>query len=432
MNHLEAQVARRNITPPGPLRLFGYPVERIGRETADPLSATVLVLRQGPLTVALVVLDWCLVDEVEVAAIRAAIGEASSLAPQHVIVSATHTHSAPATIDCWGWGSKEAGYLEFARARVVEAVVEALGKLKPVKIGVGTVRTDIGINRREVSLAGEVMLGSNPYGPYDDEMTVVRFEGQRGTVAQLVHAGAHPTARGHHPAVSRDWPGVMLDRIEKITGAPTLFLNGAFGDIAPRCSVRGSVGDGPIAAEEVGLRAAFHALECWRSIKSFETGRLHGLSENFELPLAPLPSLEEAEREFAKQRGSEDAKGEAGCNYQHWRAVVEALQQEPRESRSWEQTIIQLGPVALVPFAGEIFSEIALRLKRASPFQHTLCLGTTNGSHGYYVTREARARGGYEVWVARAYGARLLAANIDDFLVQENARLLQRLRNEAA
>ncbi|MBZ0172351.1 MAG: hypothetical protein K8E66_08235, partial [Phycisphaerales bacterium] len=84
-----------------------------------------------------------------------------------------------------------------------------------------------------------------------------------------------------------------------------------------------------------------------------------------------------------------------------------------------------VGPVALVPLPGEPFAEIVLRLRHRSPVQHTLVASTTNGASGYFVTREARARGGYEVWVARAMGAYLPADNLDDVLVEENLRLLR-------
>ena len=40
-------------------------------------------------------------------------------------------------------------------------------------------------------------------------------------------------------------------------------------------------------------------------------------------------------------------------------------------------------------------------------------------------------RGGYEVWVARAFGTYLLADNIDDVLVEENLRLLRDLSQQA-
>lgn len=96
------------------------------------------------------------------------------------------------------------------------------------------------------------------------------------------------------------------------------------------------------------------------------------------------------------------------------------------------QTITRLGPVAIVPFPGEPFAEIVLRLRVASPFAHTLCASTTNGSFGYFVTRESLHRGGYEVWVARAFGAYILAENIDDVLVETNLHLLRELQRSSA
>jgi len=53
-------------------------------------------------------------------------------------------------------------------------------------------------------------------------------------------------------------------------------------------------------------------------------------------------------------------------------------------------------------------------------------VGTNNGHYGYLVTCEARARGGYEVWVMRAFSEYLLAENLDDVLVMENIQLLQK------
>jgi hypothetical protein len=66
-------------------------------------------------------------------------------------------------------------------------------------------------------------------------------------------------------------------------------------------------------------------------------------------------------------------------------------------------------------------------LRDGSPFPYTLCASTTNGSFGYFVTRESLHRGGYEVWVARAMGPYLLAETIDDVLVETNLRLLREL-----
>ena len=174
-----------------------------------------------------------------------------------------------------------------------------------------------------------------------------------------------------------------------------------------------------------GLRAASDALRAWRGIKEFRHLDLQTYSQALTLPHAPLPALEEARQQATEYADGEALRGARHAEWRYWNAVLAAHETELAQSHDWQQTITRIGPVVFVPFAGEVFSEIALRLKKASPFAHTLCLGTSNGSHGYYVTREARARGGYEPWVAKAYGAYILADNIDDVLVRENLRLLQ-------
>jgi hypothetical protein len=429
---LRAGIARRDITPEIGSTLFGYSGQRRAETVDDGLNATALFLKSDDCNSCIVSLDWCLIDEIEIAHLRELISQATKLAPENITFHATHTHSGPVTVDCWGWGRRDEQYLKLARPRIVEAVLEAGSTPVAVRVGIGKIQTDIGVNRREVRLDGSVSLGFNEWGPRDTDMTIVRFESIQagstpGTLATLVHANAHPTSRGADPAISRDWPGVMMDRVEQLTGAPVLFLNGAFGDVAPRTTIGGVTGDAGKAAREVGLRAALHAMQAWREIKEFRDLDLQTSNAKIALPFSDLPAREEAETQRAQYAGQENAKGAGEAEWRYWNAVLEAHDAPRQTAREWSQSITRLGPIVFVPFAGEIFSEIALRLKQASPFSHTLCLGTSNGSHGYYVTREARARGGYEVWVAKAYGAYLPAENIDDVLVQENLKLLQAL-----
>ena len=44
----------------------------------------------------------------------------------------------------------------------------------------------------------------------------------------------------------------------------------------------------------------------------------------------------------------------------------------------------------------ELFGEIAMKIRRASPFPHTFYFGLTNGSLLYLPTEQAFAEGGYE------------------------------------
>lgn len=423
-----AGIARRDITPPLGTELFGYPLKRIGNAVADGLNATALVLQNGNQSAAIVSLDICLIDEEDVAAIREEVSKATNIDGASITICATHTHSAPTTVGVWGWGEKDRTYLNSIRAGIALAVLQAQNNLQACRVGFGKTATDIGINRREVLLDGTVGgEQKNPWGPYDSDLTAVRFESASGTVATLVHLGAHPTSRGTEASISRDWPGVTVDRLETVTGAPVLFLNGAFGDVGPRTTCGGYIGDGAPAAAEVGLRAAADAMRAWKSIKEFRDVSLQVETSVMHLPNAPLPAREEAEREIAARIEDENERGAAGLEWRYWREVLRAHDVPAQPTRDWRQTLTRIGPLVLVPFAGEIFSEIALRLKHHSPFAYTLCAGASNGSHGYYVTRDSRPRGGYEPWVARGYGAYILADDIDDFLVRENLRLLEEL-----
>lgn len=427
-SQLHVGVGRTDLTPPLGTRLQGYAVEgRVAEKIADPLHSTALVLERDGLKVAWVSLDLAIVEDEEVEMIRAGVQAKTGIDPANVTVCSIQNHCAPATQSVFGWGDKDEAYVEAALPKIVDSVAKAATRLDAARLGIGTVHSDVGINRREILEDHSVTLGFNPWGAYDPEMTVLRFEGENGPIVTVVHYGAHPTAIGPEPVVSRDWPGVMIDRLEKITGAMTLFINGAVGDVAPRTNIHDVVGDGLPAAVEVGSRAATHALSAFNSVKEFRDVELAARTDEIFLPYSPLPTLEEARSEMALAEPHKDKWGGPMCNYFHWKAVLDAHSRPHLKGKTLAQTLTRLGPVVLVPFPGEPFAETVLRLRHYSPFQHTLCASTTNGSNGYFVTRESRHRGGYEVSVAKALGAYIFSENIDDVLVEENLRLLRRL-----
>ncbi len=146
------------------------------------------------------------------------------------------------------------------------------------------------------------------------------------------------------------------------------------------------------------------------------------------LPYRPLPSLDTVRQKL------EGACRDAGrtcldtAELQYWKNVKDEYDKgDIRKEKVRLQTITRLGPVILVPFSGEPFAQIVLRLKTYSPFQHSLCLSTTNGSDGYYATRDSLHRGGYEVEVAKAFSPYIFAEDIDDVLIRENMSIIRAL-----
>ena len=305
---LKAGFARTDVTPAMGTPLLGYPVEgRKAESVRDGLNANALVLERDGLEAVVLGLDICILDEVEVEAIRQGVRDRTGISGDHVTVCAIQSHSGPSTLNLWGWGVKDMPYIELLLDRTFEAVEAAHKAKQPATMGIGTTQSDVGVNRREVRENHEVALGVNPWGPYDPDMTVLRFEGKDGPIATMIHYGAHPTVFSrNNRAVSRDWPGVMVDRVEALTGAPTFYINGAVGDVAPRMSVLHAVGDGETALMEVGTRAAMDAIRAYRSVKNFQDASLSVIAEDTNLPYRPLPPLEEAKREFALAEPTKD------------------------------------------------------------------------------------------------------------------------------
>ena len=75
----------------------------------------------------------------------------------------------------------------------VNAIVRANQKRTRVGLGVATVMSETGVNRRGITQRHQIGAHLNKWAVYDPEMTVLRFESTSGTLANIVHYGAHPT-----------------------------------------------------------------------------------------------------------------------------------------------------------------------------------------------------------------------------------------------
>ena len=433
---LKVGFGRTDITPGLGVRLGGYGVEeRPAEEIFDNLHSTAMVLEQDNTKAVIINLDWICIEEHWVEQIRSDINKRTGIIKENISVCTIHTHSAPNTLNFWGWGNSEDEYISSVLPEISRSVDIAIEDLQKVEIGIAATESLVGVNRRGIGKDNGFNFVGDPNGSLDSTMTVIHFKNKSGNSGILVHYGAHCTAMGCNRMVSRDWTGVMKDRIESQFNAPVLFLNGAIGDIGPRTNVcrdggfSAGGGDGVESVREVGYRAATDALRALISIKEWRRDfQLNILVEDIFLPYAPLEPLEKAEAAKIEWEDRQNEFGTPMCEYMHACSVIETHKKALLEGRSFTQTITQIGPVAIVPMPGEIFSGISLRIRQQSPFQYTLCSSVSNGSLCYFPTREARHRGGYETWVGKATGAYLFADNIDDALVEENTKLLNKIR----
>ena len=81
--------------------------------------------------------------------------------------------------------------------------------------------------------------------------------------------------------------------------------------------------------------------------------------------------------------------------------ILETVEKQNVPLLAEVQVIALSDELAIVALPGEIFVELGLALKKASPFKTTLIAELANGSVGYVPNREAYPQGNYEIVSAR-------------------------------
>ncbi len=436
-------VAREIITPPLGTLLSGYVCRRPAASVNDDLTVNAIAFSQGELCGVMLSVDVVSFAEKHSSKIREMISKETGIPFKNITVSAIHTHSGPQIRESKGWGAENTEFNEqILIPQCVKAAKTAANSMRPAVMGVGVTESKVGINRREIMPDGSVRLGQNPYGVYDPEMTVVSFKGLDGEpIVNLVHYGCHGTACGRGLEITRDWPGVMVDRVAEETGAPTVFFNGAEGDVGPRISNGRTTGDwGVREAEdrpygqikyvyELGSVASIDAMRAYNQIKEYREVKLQIVTGELCLPYEAPPSKEEIVKKLDELSRLDSLMGVQVREYEKLKTLLKVYESGNKHESELclEQTLIAFNSTVFVPFKFEMFSEITLRLRTYSPFQNTLSLSNTNGTEGYLPTHDQLVRGGYEIAVFKTREPYKFVDNTDDVIINENLKLLEKM-----
>lgn len=220
---LEAGAARVDVTPSSPAYMAGFKINKRHTEVNDPITVRALALRRGELTVVLVGCDLIGLHHYQVEEIRRRLR--GVVAPEALLVAATHNHAGPDTLGMWGlpplWSGLEAPVVERVLAGVVSAVESAVLRLRPVRARWGEAEAPakgISRNRREPELI-------------DRRIRVLALDSSEGPVATLIHFACHPETLGSSNTImSAGFPGVLCAEVEAARpGSVSIFLNGALG-----------------------------------------------------------------------------------------------------------------------------------------------------------------------------------------------------------
>lgn len=457
---LRAGAATSNITPPlGTLRVGSFaPYPSV--HVHDELYARCLVLDDGNTTLALVTVDLVGFHRSVSVEARHLIEENCEIPPEHVVISATHTHSAGSAMGTTRYTNEQEldDYQQFLAQRIADGVRRAQNLLRPAEVAYGKVdcgeyvlsrrwhlaegkeRTDpFGKPNRVWKTATPNENYTRPAGPLDPHVYFLALREPNGAPIALYSAySAHyagDTGQGH---ISADYFGYYCDQLQRHLSSPDqdppfvgMMANSTSGDIGLNLEsfshLPGPKGNyercrflGKKLAEKV--EAAFSQVEwtgnaplavrfrepdfAWRSIEPELIAWAKGIE-------GKAPRLNEGNLPIAA-RWPTTKEYTASLSYA---GRVQALANTSEPAKVPLQ-VIRIGDICIGTTPCETYTEIGQAFQERSPFENTFMVELNHGYLGYLPTPRHFELGGYSTWPGTNYLEPDASEKIVDQLVE--------------
>jgi hypothetical protein len=366
--------------PDAALPMSGYAGRTEGfRAIHDDLHVRAIVVDDGATQAAIIACEIVGIAAPLVEEITERVTREADVPRQNILLAAVHTHAAPAigTYNEAAEGDtarRRAEYIQKLKDAVVTAVQQAKSTLQPARIGFGTGKANVNMNRRAPDAEGGWMLGNNPEGVSDKTVAVVKFETTSGQpIAIFSNYAVHGTVLGQgNLQISSDLPGATSRVVESHYGAKVVspWTSGAAGDQDPIYRVGTDFRN--IAA--LGRLLGGEVVRVADGIKTSPRGRIRALQKIVSCPGKRTVQNPGPNREYK----IEDA--------------------DPVPIRL---SLLVINDIAIAGVSGEVLTNIWLRLKREFPFSRTVMVTHCNGSSGYLPDDAAYDQVSYEIVATR-------------------------------
>ncbi|MCX5654441.1 MAG: neutral/alkaline non-lysosomal ceramidase N-terminal domain-containing protein [Planctomycetota bacterium] len=435
-----AGVAVADITPPVGYRMSGYFYERLSTGALNPLHAKALILKDGPQRAALVFCDLIGITREVSAQARKQASEKTGIPDANILIAATHTHTGPlyagamrkflhdrAVAKSGSDPQETIDYPAKLIAAIVQAVAQADADAKPAILTAGTAeQLGLAFNRRFHMKDGSVRFNPGPLNP-DIVRPAGPIDPQMGIILVRDAAGARPAAAVANFALhldttggtlyAADYPYYIEQTLRECLGErfTLLFATGPCGDVNHVDITKKARPKSAL----LGRTIAATVRERIDGLKPIAAPALAVRSETLEVPLQT-----HTPEQLAKAREDIAKVGLRQIPFLQEVAAYKVLGLEQRGGRTMplEVQVFRLShDVAVVCLPGEVFVELGLAVKRASPFATTLVVELSNDCPEYVPTRKAFAEGSYETVNSQ------IAPGGGEMLVETAVRLLKSL-----
>lgn len=411
---LNAGVAQLPITPPVGVELSGFVArEQPSTGVHDDLFVRALYLEGEKERLLWLHCDLVAVSREQTAHVRKALGESLGLEPRQILLTATHTHSGPATVPLRQCGAMNAGYLQMLNEWLVVAGERAAAHPQPVTLHFAEGRCTLARDRRSAS----------PLSHVDNRLPVLALKNAREEyIALIANYPMHNVAlSAGNRLISADMAGFAAEWAKQhLPGNPiTLMTNGGCGNVDPP-----HLSADPSLMEEYGRELGEAILRTVANAELCSQPVLATALESFNLPLIVL-SREQVLAEYERM-ASMTAMIRWQVAMRSWRDDTLALLDQGQPELTPEEVadgvvpdapwgapidiqVLGIGPVHFAALSAEVFSRMADEL-RAVYGPRTYVVGYANGDLGYLPYQEVYAEGGYEVDTAYKFYANFMVA----------------------
>ena len=436
---LKAGAAEIDITPPVGYRMAGYFNERLATGTHDPLKAKAFVLQQGSEKLAFAFCDLVGISLHVSTNARAQFSQASGIPVSHIMISATHSHTGPsfdnvirdyfhevAMVNLGKDSREEIDYPDFLTARLIKVLGEANRKLAPASVAVGIAHQEgLSFNRRYHMKNGKVafnpgQLNPNivrPAGPIDPDVAILFVRSRDGSQprAGLTVFACHLDTVGG-TEYSADFPFFVQQTLRGKFGSGFIsaFGAGTCGDINHiNTAVKEEKVKGFGVAERIGTTLGRTVLAAQKDLAAITRPRFAVKSKTLTVPLNLLGvSRSSLPSPLTSAAVTEAGPGPVPTTIWGWKVplpvpsirLIESSVDLASHGKTWpmEAQVFRLdNDTAIVGLPCEIFVELGLAIKQASPFKRTFVISICNDRPSYVPTMKAFGEGSYEVTNAR-------------------------------
>ena len=404
-----------------PVIVNGGVRERLADKVHDPLHARCLVLDDGTKQLVIAVVDNCIIPRSLADKAKALAAKETPIPSERILISATHTHSAPSVYACLGTDCDEK-YAKWLPAKIAEGIRKAQQNLQPARVGWAVGRDQMNVHcRRFLMKPGTALANSfsdkqedraqmnpghnnanavRPTGPADPDVTILSVQTHDGR--PLVLLGNYSTHYAGAPALSADYFAVFANEIGRLIGAEGekprfvgIMSNGTSGDANCNDYMRSE--RRKYDHVSVGRDVAQAAFEAYKTIEYHNWVSLEMREQLLTLNVR-MPSKQEV------ARASEFIKTFAGRKPKNWEEVyareIIILSKMPA-TRQLKLQAIRIGDLGIAAIPCEVYGSTGLAIKAASPFSTTMNISLANGGEGYIAPPEQHKLGGYTTWRAR-------------------------------